>query len=152
MPIMKRYTLALGLAFGLLQFIPVKHLSTVGAASKQPVHTAGNSEVSVILTRSCSDCHSSHASVPWYGHVAPVSWMVSSHVNRGRQKLDFSAWDSRGPLRGEKADICDAVADGSMPPRSYTLIHRYARLTNHDTEAICNWADTQSISQLVPAK
>ncbi len=138
-----RCTLALGLAFVLLQFVHVRHLSMARTAPKQPVQvqSAGDPEVSAILGRSCR-----------YGRVAPISWILSSHVNRGRQKLDFSAWDSRGPLRGEKQDICDAVSDGSMPLRSYILIHRHAKLTNHDTDAICNWADAQSVSQVAPAR
>ncbi len=154
MAIIIRCTLALGLAFVLLQFVQVRRLSMARTAPKQPVpvQSAGDPEVSAILGRSCIDCHSSHTVVPWYGRVAPISWILSSHVNRGRQKLDFSAWDSRRPLRGEKQDICDAVSDGSMPLRSYILIHRYAKLTNHDTDAICNWANAQSVSQVAPAR
>ena len=42
-------------------------------------------------------------------------------MENGRRKLNFSAWD------GDADDAADAVEDGSMPPRNYTLLHPEAR-------------------------
>ncbi len=33
-------------------------------------------EVREILERACYDCHSNQSRWPWYGYVAPASWLV----------------------------------------------------------------------------
>ena len=34
-----------------------------------------------------------------YSYVAPVSWIVSKHVSKGREMLDFSAWADQSTRR-----------------------------------------------------
>ena len=75
-----------------------------------------------------------------------MSWMVSQHVNQGREVLNFSDWDSRQPTADEMEEVCDAVSSGSMPLRSYTLIHRKAILSKRDVDTICKLADTKPSS------
>jgi hypothetical protein len=106
-------------------------------------------QVGAILDRSCQDCHSSHTNWPWYGRIAPVSWVLSRDVSRGLEKLDLSEWARRAQSVNERMEICDAVSDRSMPLHAYTLIHRGARLSKQDIELICNWAATpQPVSSL----
>ena len=140
--------LALGGMFFALQFAPSPVQPLVRSTTDPRVHLqiAGNPEVGAILDRSCKDCHSNLTRVPWYDQVAPVSWMVSQHVNQGREVLNFSDWGSRQPTANEMQELCDAVSSGSMPLRSYTLIHRKAILSKHDVDTICRVADTQSSS------
>ena len=79
-------------------------------------------QVSEILARSCQDCHSNRTNWPWYGQVAPISWIISKHVSEGREKPGFSAWVDRPPLEGERMLICDAVSSGlRLGCREYTL-------------------------------
>ena len=112
--------------FFALQLAPSPVQPLVRSTTDPRVHVqiAGHPEVGAILDRSCKDCHSNQTHVPWYGHVAPVSWMLSQHVNQGREMLNFSDWDSRQPTANEMEELCDAVSSGSMPLGSYTLIHR----------------------------
>jgi hypothetical protein len=100
------------------------------------------SPVGAILDRSCQDCHSSRTNWPWYGRIAPVSWVVSRDVSRGLGKLDLSAWARGTHSVNERMEICDAVSDGSMPLHAYTFIHRDAKLSKRDIELICDWAAT----------
>jgi hypothetical protein len=44
------------------------------------------------LTRACGNCHSNQMTLPWYGHIAPVSWWIKSYVREGREELNFSDW------------------------------------------------------------
>ena len=76
-----------------------------------------------IARSSCYACHSNETDWPAYSYVAPMSWLVRSDVERGRDALNFSEWD------GDADDAVDVVEDGDMPPRRYTIIHRGARLT-----------------------
>ena len=48
-------------------------------------------------------------------------------VDEGRATVNFSEWDRPQP---EVDELLDVVADGDMPPVSYTLIHPSARLTD----------------------
>ena len=109
-------------------------------------HTAEmiNPQVGKILDRSCQDCHSNRTAWPWYSHVAPVSWVISKHVNEGREMLDFSQWINQPPSANERMLICDAVSNGRMPLPGYTVIHRNARLSRRDVDLICEWAAAPS--------
>ena len=140
--------LALGGMFFALQLAPSPVQPLARSTTDPGVHLqiAGHPEVGAILDRSCKDCHSNQTHVPWYGYVAPMSWMVSQHVNQGREMLNFSDWDSRQPTANEMEEVCDAVSSGSMPLRSYTLIHRKAILSKRDIDTICKLADTQPSS------
>ena len=137
--------LALGGMFFAFQLAPSPVQPLVRSTTDPRVHLqiAGHPEVGAILDRACKDCHSNQTHVPWYGQVAPMSWMVSQHVNQGREVLNFSDWDSRQPTANEMEEVCDAVSSGSMPLRSYTLIHRKAILSKRDVDTICKLTDTK---------
>ena len=100
------------------------------------------SEVGNMLARACGDCHSNQTSLPWYGHVAPISWWIKSHVREGRQELNFSEWTRYSPRRrrDELESICGVVSNGRMPPASYTALHPEASLGAKDKKAVCIWA------------
>jgi hypothetical protein len=106
--------------------------------------------VSSALERSCNDCHSNRTAWPWYSDVAPASWLVAHDVSDGRSTLNFSEWGSysletRQKLLGE---ICESVKEREMPMPQYTLIHRNARLSASDIQALCSW--TREITQGAP--
>lgn len=84
-------------------------------------------EAEAVARAACYACHSGSLERPWYAVVAPASWIVQRDVDRGRDELDFSRW---GDDEDEAEDAAEAVADGSMPPRSYQLLHPEARLTD----------------------
>jgi hypothetical protein len=104
--ILIRLALALGGMFFALQLAPSPVQPLVRSTTDPPVHLqiAGHPEVGAILDRACKDCHSNQTRVPWYGHVAPVSWMVSQHVNQLREILNFSDWDSRQPTTTDEME------------------------------------------------
>ena len=83
-----------------------------------------------LAVAACYDCHSNETKWPLYSHVAPMSWLVQRDVENGRRELNFSAWD------GDADDAADAVEDGSMPPRNYTLLHPDARLSDDERAAL----------------
>src|SRR6266700_813731 len=126
-----RIAIFAGLVIGSFQFIPMRQPTLARGSADGPPHPVKltNHEVEQILNRSCADCHSSHAHLPWYGRVAPASWLIVRHMDQGINKLDLAAWDSRKPLRGEKEDICDAVSGHDMPLHSYTWIHPDTKLS-----------------------
>lgn len=81
----------------------------------------------VLAERACFDCHSNEVKVPWYGHIAPVAWLVRDHVDEGRSKLNFSAWDQPQEEAHEAGEV---IQEREMPPAYYTALHPEARLTD----------------------
>jgi hypothetical protein len=98
-----------------------------------------------IIRRACYDCHSNETRWPWYGRVAPVSWIVAHHVTAGRRQLNFSEWGVYLPRtrRHKLAWMARAVREEQMPPGSYRLIHPAARLSESDRAALVHWIEAE---------
>lgn len=100
-----------------------------------------------VLKTSCYDCHSNETQYPWYHHVAPMSWIMSDNIGRGRKALDFSNWaniDEKVKLeRLERAK--QVVSNGMMPKREYLLMHNNAVLNREAKETLERFFDSQII-------
>ena len=127
------------LVFVGMQLVPTASKSRVTASGPEMAETI-DSQVGSILDRSCQDCHSDRTRWPWYGHVAPISWMLARDVRQAREKLDFSQWTERPGSAKERMEICDVLSEGNMPPRAYMILHRNAGVSEHDVDLICAWA------------
>ena len=92
----------------------------------------------------CYDCHSNTTRYPWYANIQPVGWWLASHVNDGKQHLNFSEFAAYSPKRAAKKfdQIIDEVTDREMPLASYKLGHPDARLTNAQSKLLTDWAAT----------
>ena len=127
---LRRGLMLLALMFAVMQAVPYGW-----AHSNPPVRADApwpDAETAALARDSCYSCHSNETDWPVYSFVAPSSWLVRSDVDAGRDKLNFSEW-------GEDIDADDAaeaVAEGSMPPTPYTLLHPSARLTDAERRAL----------------
>ena len=88
-----------------------------------------------LATAACYDCHSNQTRWPPQSYVAPFSWLLTRDVEQGRAELNFSTWDSDD---GEADDAAEAVAEGSMPPRRYLLVHPDAALSDADRQVLAD--------------
>ena len=129
------------LALGLMaQLVPIRHDNPPERAG-----LAARPEVERILRRSCYDCHSNQTVWPWYGYVAPASWLVAHDVHDGRRHLNFSDWSGRAPDQQKKLlELADEVKQGEMPPWYYVQAHPDARLSQDDVDALVGWAESTS--------
>ncbi|MFA5215544.1 heme-binding domain-containing protein [Sulfuricurvum sp.] len=97
------------------------------------------------LKTSCYDCHSSETKYPWYQNVAPVSWIMSDHIVRGRKALDFSNWANIDPKvkleRLERAK--QMITNEMMPKHEYLWIHKNAVLNKDDKQTLEQFFDEQ---------
>ena len=140
---MKRTTKLIGLAavaaFAGIQFVPVSRANPPATGE-----IAAPAEVLSILKRSCYDCHSNATQWPWYGYVAPVSWLVARDVREGREELNFSQWESMTPgEKAESAENCvEQIARMKMPLPIYLPLHREARITPEQLKVLRDWAAT----------
>ncbi len=99
--------------------------------------------VSSLLKSACYDCHSNETKFPWYASIAPSKWLVYSDINKGREELNFSEWNTIN--KEDKADLLDdlstLVLEKDMPLKKYILLHSEAKLSLEDREEISNWAE-----------
>jgi hypothetical protein len=142
---LKKIGIAVVVAFVAIQFFPV-HRDNFPVDSTKTIDSVESmpSDLRAIVHRSCTDCHSDQTNWPWYSHVAPASWMVASDVHEARRKMNFSVWGnySQAKRDHELEEICNEVIDGDMPDTKYTLIHRSAKLSQPEREALCTWTST----------
>ena len=80
------------------------------------------------MVRACFDCHSNEVKFPWYSNVAPVSWIISEHINDGRAAVNFSNLAVGGEGAG---NVIEVIRDASMPPGYFTRfgLHGQAKLS-----------------------
>jgi hypothetical protein len=84
------------------------------------------------------DRHFSEVRVPWYGHVAPVGWLMRSHVREGGTYVDFSKMD-----RSQSATCTsrEEIRDAQMSPGLYTKLHPTARPTPEELNTLVQGPD-----------
>ena len=127
-----------------LQFVPNK-MPENAVAGKDDLISSGAlpEDISSILRTSCYDCHSSQTSYPWYSKVAPASWLLAKDVREGRDELNFSEWGSLSKRKqiGKLRKIKEEVASGAMPLKNYLIIHRHAKLSPEQKNALGKWTD-----------
>jgi len=120
------------------QFIPVGRKNPAGGSE-----ISAPAEVAGILERSCYDCHSNRTKWPWYGRVAPVSWLLAHDVSEARERLNFSRWGEYAAK--ERVDLAEEAVEevekGAMPLKIYLLVHRGARVSASELELLRAWAE-----------
>jgi len=123
----------------------VRQVETMHRAANEPrnqeLPLLVDSEPARILVRACGNCHSNHTDWPWYSQVAPVSWWIAWDVRKGRERLDWSEWDtySRAQQRDKLESICGLISTGRMPPRLYSSMHPEAKLSETEKKEVCFW-------------
>jgi hypothetical protein len=128
----------------LIQFYPVER-PAVNTDNPNDIskHVNVPKNISIILKSSCYDCHSNETVYPWYANIAPVKWWVYEHIEHGREHLNFSEWSTISKL--DKAEILDdlssEVIEKEMPLKYYPWMHKEAKLSDADREALSEWAE-----------
>ncbi len=121
------------IGFGLLQLVPYGRNHTNPPVVAEP--TWDSPQTRELAKRACFDCHSNETTWPWYSNVAPMSWLIQRDVDSGRRRLNFSEWNS---ARRERGRMGESVAEGSMPPWYYVILHPSANLSNAETQQLAN--------------
>jgi hypothetical protein len=143
--VLRYLAIVFALGFVAIQAVrPERTNPPVDAAREWTAHVAVPPDVGRVLARACADCHSHQTRWPWYSHIAPASWLVIDHVNHGRKHLNLSDWiqeqrHGAGPPSSQLDLICKTMRGGSMPLRSYTLVHRNAVVSREEVERVCAW-------------
>jgi hypothetical protein len=99
--------------------------------------------VQSVLKRSCYDCHSNNTVYPWYSRIQPFSWWLSHHIKEGKQELNFNEFGNYSRRRqvSKFNSIAKSIQNGSMPLKSFLLMHTQARLSNEEKAMVVSWAN-----------
>jgi hypothetical protein len=124
------------IGFILLQLLPVGSIRPILQRNANPAEltTVVWDSVSTqnLAIKACYDCHSNKTSYPWYSYVAPVSWLVTRDVNKGREAMNFS---EDAPTDYNINDM-DWHLHNDMPPKIYLIMHPDANLTDEEKELL----------------
>jgi len=128
--------------FALIQFIPTDK-------TNRPVDQTINfieikkspPKVVELLKGACYDCHSDETIYPKYAYIAPFSWSLKSHINEGREHLNFSVWGKyNNDLKKNMLEkSIQTVQDKSMPFPGYIVYHEKANLTVAERAVLINY-------------
>ena len=141
---MKKVLLGILIVFILIQFIrPEKNESNDKTNAITEVMNVPENVQKIIKT-SCADCHSNKTKYPWYSKIAPVSWYLASHVNEGKEHLNFSEWAAYNKNQKEHIikDLKKELKSKEMPLNSYLWIHKNAKLSAKQYQLMLDWAKT----------
>ncbi len=128
----------IGVVFLASQLVPIDR-------ENPPVETEVSAppEVRQVLERACYDCHSNESQWPWYGYVAPASWLVAYDIEEAREHMNFSTWNryDREEQLHLIEEVWEEVDEGEMPPFFYTPLHSHANLDANDRAVLRAWAE-----------
>jgi hypothetical protein len=98
-------------------------------------------EIATLIRTGCYDCHSYETKYPWYSNIAPISWLIKSHITKGRDHLNFSEWGNyQAGRRGSKLDECqEMLVNSEMPLSYYKLMHSSAKFTDEQKNLLITW-------------
>lgn len=132
-------------------FQPERNLGEVTAAHlyRQTQVPPG---VQRMLNNACMDCHSNQTNYEWYHCLAPVSWFIGNHITEGKQELNFSEWGNLSVIDriGLLEDLNEEVKRGTMPLKSYSVIHHEARLSPAQIDSLAEWGRHYQEGLLLP--
>lgn len=128
--------------FALIQFVPidrtnkpVDHKVNFIDAKKTP------EKIGKLIKGACYDCHSNETVYPKYSYIAPISWSIKSHVNEGREHLNFSIWQTyNSDLKVSMLNsIIPTLQSKTMPMPGYIVYHKEANLSEAERKLLVNY-------------
>jgi len=112
--------------------------------SLTPILNQGNVPEAVRsgLAGKCADCHSNQTRVPFYGRLAPASWLMERDIVKAREAMNLSEWDGYPEAQQQTlaAKMTQEMKSHNMPPLQYRVIHWNARISDSDLASIAAWA------------
>ncbi|PRB02801.1 cytochrome C [Chryseobacterium sp. MYb7] len=120
-------------SFALIQFFPIDRTNIPVDSAKNFVDARKTPEkIATLIKNACYDCHSNETVYPKYAFIAPISWSVKSHVNEGREHLNFSTWETYNKDLKENmlTKAVQTIQNKTMPMPGYIVYHRDANLSD----------------------
>lgn len=128
------------------QFLPGPAENTATTPQPYSIHSSRYMPhtVASLIQAACTDCHSNNTRYPWYTSIQPIAWYTARHIKKGKEELNLDELLSYSLKKqiSKLESIGEQLNGNTMPPASYTLLHREARLTGDQRTMIAQWADS----------
>lgn len=95
-------------------------------------------DIQQLVIGACYDCHSYRTEYPWYSKITPVNFILQSHINEGREVVNYSLWDQYAG-REAAGESGETIQEGEMPPGYYSFMHAHGRLSAADKQKLVEW-------------
>ncbi len=144
MRLIKKILVVLGIAIIGIQFLrPARNKSSQVITSNISKVVNIHDTVMSLLKNACYDCHSNNTNYPWYSQIQPIGWLLSNHIHKAKNELNFTEFGSYSSRRqlSKLEGIANSIRDDIMPLKSYKLMHKTARLNTVEKSVIINWAN-----------
>ncbi|KJD33276.1 cytochrome C [Tamlana sedimentorum] len=154
MKTMKKIFYLIVIALIVAQFFqPEKNEGSLASVEPFYNETKPSEEVKTILKTACFDCHSDTTNYPWYSKITPVNYWLAEHIEDGKKHLNFSNWVGNSVKRKDHKmdELIEEIEEHKMPLESYTLIHKDAKLSESQIEAVTTWAKMVRVSYGIEA-
>lgn len=131
---------------------PLKNTATMTAGKAFVDTFKVSKKINALLTASCYDCHSNNTAYPWYSEFQPMAWLISKHINDGKEKLNFDELPSYGMRRRNSkfTQIIKRIEQDEMPLKSYLWLHNGAQLSRTDKKLLINYFNLLVEEQKAP--
>ncbi len=116
---------------GLIQLLPIGRDHTNPAVVSEPQWSSP--EARALAKEHCFQCHSNETEWPWYSNIAPASWLIQFDVNEGRDKFNFSNWNTNSE---ELDELTEVIQEGEMPPIQYWIFHPNSHLNDQQKQEL----------------
>ncbi len=105
-------------------------------------HALMPADVKSVLRAKCADCHSTQTHWPWYGRLAPASWLMEKDITEAQEQMNLSQWESLPDkdILTLRAEIAGVTRAHVMPPLQYRVAHRDVAVTDDDAKVLREWA------------
>lgn len=141
---MKKVFLGILVVLILIQFIKPEKNDTKNWEKDITTELSVPEDIQKIIKVSCADCHSNYTKYPWYNNIAPVSWWLAQHINRGKEHLNFSEWTAYNKNQKQHIinDLAEVLETHEMPLKSYLINHEDAKMTKEQYAVFLEWVKT----------
>ena len=98
----------------------------------------------IISDGGCLECHTAEPSLPFYAEIPLAGDMVKKDAADGYRAFDIAPM-YEAVKKGEKVSEVDlakfekVVADGTMPPAKYYMVHWGAYMNSKERSIVANW-------------
>lgn len=130
------------IVIAVIQFIPIDRTNKPVDSKVDFVKIYNTPKnIEQLLRTACYDCHSNETVYPKYAYVAPISWSIKHHVNKGKDYLNLSEWGTFN--RDLKRDMINKTVNSlkvySMPMPGYIAQHPEANLSKAERVLLENY-------------
>ena len=115
-----------------IQLVPYGRNHTNPPVASEP--NWDSPQTRALAQRACFDCHSNETKRPWYGSVAPVSWLLQFDIDRARTHFNFSDWQTNALT--EARYFKNVLESKQMPPSRYLMMNPQAKLTDSERQQL----------------